>query len=122
MTNLKIPNLNMNSDKYIFKKKLNLKRKSKKRLFLESFLMFILSLSIVYINYLIPNKSSLLQNMISSFSRCFSLIIDLFYSLYDIALVIFIFISLVLALILLLGSLYRISKITKRKPKKIVYK
>jgi len=36
MAELKIPNLNMNSDKYIFKKKLSLRRKSKKRLFTHS--------------------------------------------------------------------------------------
>ena len=112
----------MNSDKYIFKNKLNLKRKSKKRLLLESLLMFILSLSIFYINYLIPNKSSLLQNMLISFNKSFSLIIDLLYSLYDIALVFFIFISLVIALILFLGSLYRILRIARRKTKNIVYK
>jgi len=35
--------LNIKSDKYIFKKKLNLTRKSKKRLFTESFFLFILS-------------------------------------------------------------------------------
>ena len=61
MTDLKIPNLNMNSNKYIFKKKLSLRRKSKKRLFIESALMFILSFLLLYVNYLIPNKILLLQ-------------------------------------------------------------
>ena len=63
MTDLNIPNLNMKSDKYIFKKKLSLKRKSKKRLLFESAFMFITSLLIIYINYLIPNKILLLQNI-----------------------------------------------------------
>ena len=63
MADLNIPNLNMNSDKYIFKKKLSLRRKSKKRLFIESALMFILSLILVYINYLIPKKNLLIQNL-----------------------------------------------------------
>jgi len=36
MADLNIPNLNIKSDKYIFKKKLNLRRKSKRRLFTES--------------------------------------------------------------------------------------
>ena len=53
MADLKIPNLNIKPDKYIFKKKLNLRRKSKKRLFTESFILFILSVLLVYINYLI---------------------------------------------------------------------
>ena len=56
MADLNIPNLNIKSDKYIFKKKLNLRRKSKKRLLTESFFLFIFSVLLVYINYLIPNK------------------------------------------------------------------
>ena len=57
MAELNIPNLNIKSDKYIFKKKLNLRRKSKKRLFTESFFLFIFSIFLVYLNYLIPNKN-----------------------------------------------------------------
>ena len=73
MTDLNIPSLNMNSDKYIFKKKLSLRRKSKRRLFTESALMFILSLILFYINYLIPNKNLLLQNLPTSFKKSFGL-------------------------------------------------
>jgi hypothetical protein len=69
MADLKIPNLNMKSDKYIFKKKLSLKRKSKKRLFTESAFLFSLSLLLVYINYLIPNKNFLLENFPSTFNN-----------------------------------------------------
>jgi len=54
MADLNIPNLNIKPDKYIFKKKLNLRRKSKRRLFTEAFFLFILSVLLVYINYLIP--------------------------------------------------------------------
>ena len=61
MADLNIPNLNIRSDKYIFKKKLNLRRKSKKRLVTESLFLFILSFLLVYINYLIPNKLSLIH-------------------------------------------------------------
>ena len=59
MADLNIPNLNIKSDKYILKKKLNLRRKSKRRLFIESAFMFIFSFILVYINYLIPNKNLL---------------------------------------------------------------
>ena len=82
MADLKIPNINMNSNKYIFKKKLSLRRKSKKRLFTESAFMFILSLLLVYVNYLIPNKNLLLQNLPSTFNKSFLLLIDLFSYLY----------------------------------------
>ena len=44
----------MKSDKYIFKKKLSLRRKSKRRLFAEATFLFILSLLLVYLIYLIP--------------------------------------------------------------------
>ena len=91
MADLNIPNLNIKTDKYIFKKKLNLRRKSKRRLFTESFFLFILSLLLVYINYLIPNKNLLLQNLPSTLNKSFLLLIDLFSYLYEIFLVIFIF-------------------------------
>ena len=122
MSDLKIPNLNIKTDKYIFKKKLNLRRKSKRRLFTESFFLFILSLLLVYINYLIPNKNLLLQNLPSTFNKSFLLLLDLFSYLYEIFLVIFIFASSTTALILIIGSFYRLFKISKRKSKQIIYK
>ena len=122
MADLKIPNLNNKSDKYIFKKKLNLRRKSKTRLFTESFFLFILSSLLVYINYLIPNKNLLLQNLASTFNKSFLLIIELISNLYEIFLVIFIFASSFTALILMIGSFYRLYRIFKRKSKQIIYK
>ena len=117
MTDLIIPNLNMKSDKYIFKKKSNLKRKSKRRLFTESLYLFILSALLFYLNYLIPNKNLLIQNLPITFKKSFLLIIDLFSYFYEIFLVIFIFLSAFTALILMLGSLYRLFKISQRKSK-----
>ena len=122
MADLNIPNLNIKSDKYIFKKKLNLRRKSNRRLFTESFLLFILSALLVYINYLIPNKNLLLQNLPSTFNKSFLLLIDLFSYLYEIFLVIFIFVSSFIALILMIGSLNRLFRVSKRKSKQFVYK
>ena len=122
MADLNIPNLNIKSDKYIFKKKLNLRRKSKRRLFTESFFLFILSFLLVYINYLIPNKNLLLQNLPSTFNKSFLLFIDLFSYLYEIFLVIFIFVSSFIALILMVGSFNRLFKVSKRKSKQIIYK
>ena len=122
MADLNIPNLNIKTDKYIFKKKLNLRRKSKRRLFTESFFLFILSLLLVYLNYLIPNKNLLLQNLPSTFNKSFLLLIELFSYLYDIFLVIFIFVSTFTAFILMIGSLNRLFKVSRRKSKQIVYK
>ena len=122
MADLNISNLNIKSDKYIFKKKLNLRRKSKKRLFTESFFLFIFSVLLVYINYLIPNKKLLLQNLPTTINKSFLLFTDLFSYLYEIFLVIFIFVSSFTALILMIGSFNRLFKVSKRKSKQIVYK
>ena len=122
MADLNIPNLNINSDKYIFKKKLSLRRKSKKRLFSESLFLFILSVLLVYINYLIPNKNLLLQNLPTTINKSFLLIINLFSYLYEIFLVVLIFVSSFSAVILMIGSLNRLFKISKRKSKQIIYK
>ena len=122
MADLNIPNFNIKSDKYIFKKKLNLRRKSKKRLFTESFFLFIFSILLVYINYLIPNKNLLLQNLPSTINKSYSLLIDLFSYLYEIFLAIFIFASSFTALILIIGSFYRLYRISKRRSKQIIYK
>ena len=122
MADLKIPKLNMNSNKYIFKKKLSLRRKSKRRLFIESAFMFILSLLLIYINYLIPNKNLLLQNLPNNINKTLLLIIEIFSYVYDISLVVFIFISFIVTLILIIGFIYRIYRIASRKTKIINYK
>ena len=122
MADLNIPKLNIKSDKYIFKKKLSLRRKSKRRLFTESFFLFILSVLLVYINYLIPNKNLLLQNLPATINKTFLLLIDLFSYLYELFLVIFIFASSFTTLILTLGAFYRLFRISKRKSKQIIYK
>ena len=122
MADLKIPNMNMKSDKYIFKKKLSLRRKSKRRLFYESSFMFIMSLILVYINYLIPNKNSLLQNLPVNLNKTYILITEILSNIYEIFLVVFIFISYIIVLILLIGSFYRIFRIAKRRTKMVNYK
>ena len=122
MSDLNIPKLNMNSEKYIFKKKLGLKRKSKRKLLIESALMFLLSLFFICINYLIPNKNLMLQNLPLNLNKSFILLIELFLSIYEILLLIFIFVTSLIALILMIGSFYRLIRAMKRRSKNIVYK
>ena len=122
MADLKIPNLNMKSDKYIFKKKLGLRRKSKRRLFIESVFLFVLSLLLVYINYLIPNKNLLLQSLPKTFNKSYVLFIDLLSNLFELFLVIFIFVSFFTALILMVGCVYRLFRVYRRNSKKMIYK
>ena len=122
MADLNIPNVNKKTDKYIFKKKLPLRRKSKRTLFTESAFMFFLSLALVYINYLIPNKILLLQSLPLALKKLFLVFIEFISILPSILIVVFIFTSMFAALFLILGSFYRILKIFNRKTKKINYK
>ena len=122
MADLSIPNLNKKSDKYIFKKKLSLRRKSKRRLLTESTFLFCLSLLLVYINYLIPNKNLLLKNLPATLKNSFALMVYLFSNLYEVFLVIFIFVSFFSALVLMIGSFYRLFRVFNRMSKKIIYK
>ena len=122
MADLNIPKLNMKSEKYIFKKKLTLRRKSNRRLLTEFSFMFFLSIFLIYINYLIPNKNLLLKNIPKNINKSFELIIELFSNLLEIFLVFFIFISGITTLILLAGSFYRLYKVVRKKTKHIDYK
>ena len=122
MADLNIPNLNKKSDKYIFKKKIPLRRKSIKILFAEFAFMIILSFLLIYIINLIPNKIFLVQKLPLNLSNLFELIIAFGSGLYEILLVIFIFLALVISLILFIGSLYRLYRIVNRKTKKYSYK
>ena len=104
----------MNTNKYIFKKNLNLRRKSNRRLIIESAFMFIFSFLLVYINYLIPNKNLLLQTLTTNLNKSFKLLVDLMSSISNIFLVIYIFVSSILILVLLTGSFYRLIRVVKR--------
>jgi len=122
MADLKIPNLNKNSAKYIFKKKLTLRRKSKKKLINESFIMIFFGIMIIYINYLIPNKISIFSNIVSNFNKLIINIFNSFSYIYEISLAIFIFVSVIVTSILFLGASYRFIKILKRKSNTVSFK
>ena len=121
MADLNIPNLNKKSGKYLFKNKINLNRKSKRKIIIESTTMLIISAFIIYLNYLIPNKVLIFRNFFINFEGLFVISIELLYYLFQIFLVIFIVISLLIASLLILGALYRVIKLLKRKNTKISY-
>ena len=122
MSDLKIPNLNKNSDRFFFKKKLSLRRKSKGKLIKESFVMFSFSIFIFYITYIIPNKIIIFDNFINNIGKLITNILDSISYSYEICLAIFIVFSLIFALILMLGAFTRIMKIVKRKSRQIRFK
>ena len=119
MADLKIPNLNKNSDKYFFKKKLSLRRKSKSKLINESFIMIFFSVLIIYLIYLIPNKISIFRNLLINFSKLFANLLDSISYIYEICLFILIIFSLIFALFLIIGSFSRILKVVKRKTSRL---
>ena len=122
MADLKIPNLNKNSNKYFFKKKLSLRRKSKSKLINESFIMLFFSAFIIYLIHLTPNKISILKNLLFNFSKLFANILDSISYIYEICLSIFILFSLIFSLILIIGSFSRILKVVKRKTSRLSLK
>tara|TARA_B100000965_G_C19149311_1_gene565251 strand:- start:73 stop:441 length:369 start_codon:yes stop_codon:yes gene_type:complete len=122
MADLKIPNLNKNSDKFIFKKKLSLRRKSKRKLISESFIMFFFSILIIFLNYLIPNKSGIFNNLFENIGKLSTNILDSLSYSYQILMAIFVSVSLIFAFILMLGAFTRLMKILKRKSRQINFK
>ena len=121
MTDLNIPNLNKKSDKYLFKNKLTQKRKSKGKLLRESFFMISLAILIVYLNYLIPDKSLLFKSFLGNIKESLGLILELVSKFYQIFLIVLIILSLAFALILLVGSITRLIKFFKKRSKKFNY-
>ena len=122
MADLKIPNLNKYSENFIFKKKLKLRRKSKRRLLKEAFAMFLVSFLIIFLIISIPNKKIIYDNFFINLQMLYELIIKAFLSLYEIGLLFFIVLSSISSIILIFGAFLRITKILRRKTKKISYK
>ena len=122
MTDLKIPNLNKNSDKFYFKKKLSLRRKSKRKLTQEFFLMISIGFFFIYLFFRIPNKIQILNNFLINLNFLISNILVSISYIYQIFLAIFIFALLIFALIMILGSISRLIKILKRRSNNMTFK
>ena len=122
MSDLQIPNLNNKSDKFIFKNKLSLRRKSKSKLIKESIIMFFFSVLIICVNYLIPNKFLIFNKLLNNTSKLLDNILNSLPHVYEICLAIYIFISTILSLILIFGSISRILKILKRRTQRVRFK
>ena len=119
MSELKIPNLNNRSRQYLFKNKLTIKRKSNMKLFSESLLMFISALALIFFNYLIPQKKTLIYSFNDNIYQIYINFLNFFKYFYQILLVIFIVFTSIISVILFIGALYRIYRVLKRKTKKL---
>jgi len=114
-----MPRIKNKSRQYLFKNKLNIRRKSKKELIKESFLMMIFGLFILLINYFIPQKKLLFNSFQKNILDIISNVLEiLFYSL-EILIVLFICFTLLLSVFLIAGSINRLIKIILYKSRKI---
>ena len=121
MSELKVPNLNNKSRQFLFKNKLTIKRKSKKKLLSESLLMFISSFILIFLNYLIPQKKILFYSFIDNIYQIYINFLNFFKYFYQILLVVFIIFALITSIILVIGALNRIYKILRRKIRKFKF-
>ena len=121
MSELKIPNLNNRSRQYLFKNKLTIKRKSKMKLLSESLFMFISALGLILINYLIPQKKILIYSFVDNIYQIYINFLNFIQYFYQILIVIFIVFTYIVSILLFIGALNRLSRILRRKTKKLNY-
>ena len=114
-----IPNLNNKSKQYLFKNKLTIKKKSKSKLFRESFLMFLISGLLFAICFYIPNKKLLFGSFLENLLNIYISFSEFLGYFFQIIIVFFIVISFLSSLLLLVGGVYRIIRIFARKSRKI---
>ena len=122
MSDLKIPILNNKSNKKFFKKKLPINRKSKSKLIKESIFMLFSSTFIIFLIYLIPNKILIFKNFFNNLGNLTANILASISYVYEILLALFVIVSLIFAIILVLGSFFRILKVGKRKTSRLTFK
>ena len=112
-----MPRIKNKSRQYLFKNKINMRRKPKRVLLKESFLMMIFGLFLLLINYFIPQKYELFNSFKKNILNISSNIVEiLFYSL-EILVVLFISFTILFSLFLIAGSINRIIKVILPKSK-----
>ena len=115
-----MPRIKNKSRQYLFKNKLNIRRKSKTELIKESLLMMLFGSLLLLIIYFIPQKielfNSFKNNIFDIFSNALKI---LFYSL-EIFIVLFIIFTVLFSLFLFAGSFNRMIKIIRTKSRRII--
>ena len=114
-----MPKITNKSRQYLFKNKLNIRRKSNRKLIKESFLMIIFGFFLLLINYFIPDKVSLFNSFKKNIFDIFNKILEITSISIDILIVLFISFTVILSLILIAGSFNRLFKVILSKSKKI---
>ena len=111
--------INNKSNQYLFKNKLNSRFKSKRELIKESFFMMIIGFCLLLVNYFIPEKLLLFNSFKKNTFNIIENIFEIIYYSIDIIIVLFICFTLLMSIILIIGSINRITKVFKRKSRKI---
>ena len=114
-----MPRIKYKSRQYLFKSKLNTKRKSKRELIKESFLMMILGLFLLLINYYIPEKAQLFSSFKTNIIEILNNILEILTYSLEILIVLLISFTILLSLILIIGSINRIIKVVQSKSRRI---
>ena len=114
-----MPKLKNKSKQYLFKNKLNIRRKSKLELLKESFFLLISGVFLLLINYFIPEKLELIKSFKDNLFEIFDNILNIMINFFEIFIVLLIYFSLFFSLCLIIGSMNRLVKVLTRKSKKI---
>ena len=117
-----MPNIKRKSRHYLFKNKFYKRGKSRRELLKESFLMMIVGLFLLFINYLIPYKMELFNsfknNVMDTLKNLFEI---LSYSL-EILIVLLICFIFLISLFLIAGSISRFVKLLIPRSRKIKFR
>ena len=110
------------SNQYLFKKKINIRRKSKKELVKESFFMMIFGLFLLLLNYFVPQKIELFNSFRKNIFDIYDNLFEIILKSFEIIVVILICFTLIISIVLVIGSIFRIIKIFQGKPSKIRFR
>ena len=114
-----MPMIKNKSRQYLFKNKLNIRRKSKRTLMKESFLMLIIGLFLMLLIYFIPQKAQLFNSLKSNIVEIVKNLIEIFFYSLEILIILLISFTILLSLFLILGGINRFIKILMFKSRKI---
>ena len=115
-----MPMITNKSRQYLFKNKLNIRRKSKRTLMKESFSMMILGLLLVLLNYFIPQKMQLFNSFNENILGIVSNLFEIFFYSLEILIVLLISFTVLFSLSLMVGSLNRLIKLIQLKSRRII--
>ncbi len=106
-----MPNIKRKSKQYLFKNKLNKKGKSRRELIKESFLMMIVGLFLLLINYLIPEKKELFNSFKDNLMGTFNNLLEILQYSIEILFVLLISFIFLISIFLIVGSINRVAKL-----------